>query len=136
MNELDLITYFISLIRQLGYSVVEADLGIAAVVVPARRLVMINKRNVHIFDIAHEFAHIKLDHSGRLLSFEGNDERNPNEYAANVLAIEIIVRNHIDMGCMYNYVKIMEWYGIPPHLEDTLISVMTDLHPCAEQVYI
>lgn len=136
MSELDLITYFINLIRELGYSVVYEDLGISAVVIPARRLVILNRRTINIFDVAHELAHIKLDHSGRLLAFNGNDERNSNEYAANVLAIETIVRNHIDMGYAYNSEKIMEWYGIPCHLENILITVMTDFKPCAEHVYI
>lgn len=127
MTERDLITHFIHLIEYLGYAVVYADMEIAASVVPNRNLVMFSKKNINIFVVAHEYAHIKLGHSGRLMSFNGNDERNSNEYEANVLALQMIIHNHIDMGCSFNSAVIMEWYGVPSHLDNLVIDIMTDM---------
>lgn len=127
MSEKDLIAYFIHLIEDLGFTVVYADMEIAASVIPSRNLVLLSKKNVNIFVVAHEYAHIKLEHMGRLTSFNGNDERNSNEYAANVLALQIIIQNHIDMGCAFNSAVIMEWYEVPSHLENLVIDIMSEM---------
>lgn len=135
MNEQDLISHFVLLIEDCGYEVVYTDMGMPAVLSNDRRLVLLSQTEATIFSVAHEYAHIKLGHTGRLMSFNGNDERNSNEYRANELAVSIIVRNHIDMGCVYNSTDIMEWYGIPSFLESLVVDIMKELFLYAEYVY-
>jgi hypothetical protein len=119
-------------IRKLDFDYEEIPMKLPALAVPDRKVVLVNPDLVAPFHLAHEIVHIKEKHHGRLKSFNGNDERNPNEHDADVGAIYWLLHWHRKHGLGSNYVDFMQWYGVPIYLENTVIEIFREVetHVC------
>lgn len=69
----------LSRIESLDYDHVSLQISLPATVNWQRKLVIYNPYLVTPYYLMHEIIHIEHYHHRRLLSFNGNDERNPNE---------------------------------------------------------
>lgn len=93
------------------------NLEVPAIIVHERHLVLACKECCTPFYLQHELIHILFRHVGRLHSFNGNDERNPNEAEVNQQANTRILTFHREHDWELNVNITMDWYGIPSYLE-------------------
>jgi hypothetical protein len=119
-------------LRGLDFDWEAAPIKVPAVANQAHHVVFYSVELVTPFFVAHEIMHIEEKHHGRLKSFNGNDERNPNERDADVGAIYWLLHWHRKHGLGSNYVDFMQWYGVPAYLENTVIDIFreVDTHVC------
>ena len=115
-------------INDLEYSCIALPISLPAVTNWERKLVIYNPDSVTPYYLKHEIIHIKERHHSRLFAFYGNDERNPNERDAENKAIHELMKHHIDTGGRFNYVDFMLIYGVPAHLEQSVITEMSDIN--------
>ena len=115
-------------INDLEYSCIALPISLPAVTNWERKLVIYNPDSVTPYYLKHEIIHIKERHHSRLCAFIGNDERNPNESDAENKAIHELMKHHIDTGGRFNYVDFMLIYGVPAHLEQSVITEMSDIN--------
>ncbi|MBA5933561.1 hypothetical protein [Weissella confusa] len=115
-------------INDLEYSCIALPISLPAVTNWERKLVIYNPDSVTPYYLKHEIIHIKERHHSRLFAFNGNDERNPNERDAENKAIHELMKHHIDTGGRFNYVDFMLIYGVPAHLEQSVITEMSDIN--------
>lgn len=134
MNELQ--QSYQSKIEKCVYTVIHSsDLSpyAHAICNPVLQMVIFNDNIATTFDYVHEFEHIALDHHGRLTSFNGNDERNPNEQQANKVALNELARYHVKNDFPLNIETFINWYGVPNSLsqqsEAALKEALTSINP-------
>lgn len=118
----------LSRIESLDYDHVSLQISLPATVNWQRKLVIYNPNLVTPYYLMHEIIHIEHQHHHRLLSFNGNDERNPNERDAENEAIHRLMKVHMQTGGNFNYVSFMNMYGVPAHLEQSVIAEMSDIN--------
>ena len=115
-------------INELDYDYAPVPMGTPALTSWERKLVMYDPDSVTPYYLTHEIIHIEEKHHHRLQSFNGNDERNPNERDAEDEAIQRLMRHHLNLGGKFNYVDFMMIYGVPAHLEQSVIREMSDIN--------
>ncbi|GAK31706.1 hypothetical protein WOSG25_140080 [Weissella oryzae SG25] len=110
------------LIHSLNWEIEQAPLSsLPSLVDPIRKVLIYNPESITIFHLVEEYYHIKLEHSGRLL-WTDNDERNPHEHEAWNEALSWLKR-YWDMNeGGDNYLKFMEYFGVPYSLETSVIE--------------
>lgn len=115
-------------IERLDYDYVKLNITLPAMINWQRKVVIYNPNLVTPYYLLHEIIHIEHHHHRRLLSFNGNDERNPNERDAENEAIHRLMKVHLQTGGSFNYVNFMDMYGVPAHLEQSVIAEMADIN--------
>ena len=115
-------------INELDFDHEAVPIDVPAAIIPEHRVVVYNPALVTPYYLTHEIIHIEEQHSRRLLSFNGSDERNPNERVAEDEAIHRLVKHHLSLNGRYNYLDIMIIYGIPTYLESSVIREMSDIN--------
>ena len=114
-------------INALDFDHEAVPIDIPAALIPEHKVVVYNPTLVTPYYLTHEIIHIEEQHHRRLFSFNGNDERNPNERIAEDEAIHRLVKHHLSLNGRYNYLDIMMIYGIPAYLEQSVIREMSNI---------
>ncbi|GAK31866.1 hypothetical protein WOSG25_180170 [Weissella oryzae SG25] len=117
----DIINDLCKMLKQHGYVLAIVNIQTEAYTDPVLPFVYFSKENGSIFALAEEYFHIENEHSGRLL-WTDNDERNPHEHEAWNEALSWLKRywNMNEGGD--NYLKFMEYFGVPYSLETSVIE--------------
>lgn len=123
-----MIDWLLNKIHSLDYDCLSGPTNVPAFISWERKVVIFNPDLVTPYYLMHEIIHIEEGHHNRLSSFNGNDERNPHERDAENEAIHRLMKHHIDTGGRFNYVDFMMIYGIPTHLEQSVITEMSDIN--------
>lgn len=115
-------------INSLDFDYVPLPISLPAAMNWNRKIVVYNPDTVTPYYLKHEIIHIKERHQRRLTVFNGNDERNPNERDAADEAIHELMKHHLSLNGRFNYIDFMNIYGVPCHLEQSVIAEMSDIN--------
>lgn len=119
----EIIDEYIVKIISLGYAYITGEFDCPARADTFLKMLIVNEEKLTIFAICHEYHHALSQHTGRLMAFNGNDSRNPNEHDCNYDALCDLMDRYHTLAIPFNNIDFMSWYSIPAEFESKVIEI-------------